>query len=57
MSEEQKEFSKKILAGLHLAYERMIEYKKYKKSVIVVEREGKIVGLDPHTMKVVKVFN
>ncbi len=33
---EHKEFSENLLAGLHLAYERMIEFKKYKKSKIFV---------------------
>ncbi len=54
---EHKEFSEKLLAGLHLAYERMIEFKKYKKSNIVVGRDGKIVELDPFTMEVVKVIS
>ncbi|WP_343747856.1 hypothetical protein [Fluviicola sp.] len=56
MSPKQKEFSDKIMAGLQLAYERMIEYKKYKKSTIVVERNGQLVELDPFTMEVVKVI-
>lgn len=54
---EYKEFSLKLQAGLNLAYERMIEFKKYKKSTIIVERDGKIVELDPFTMKIVKVLN
>lgn len=51
---EHKEFKKKLEVGLKLAYERMIEFKKYKKSTIVVERDGKIVELDPFTMEIVK---
>jgi len=51
---EHKEFSKKMMAGLQLAYERMIEFKKYKKSTIIVKRDGKIVELDPFTMQPVK---
>lgn len=53
---EYKEFSSKLQAGLNLAYERMIEFKKYKKSTIIVERDGKIVELDPFTMKIVKTL-
>ena len=53
---EHKDFSNKMMAGLQLAYERMIEYKKYKKSTIVVKRDGQLVELDPFTMEVVKVI-
>jgi hypothetical protein len=54
---EYKEFSSKLQVGLNLAYERMIEFKKYKKSTIIVERDGKIVELDPFTMKIVKTLS
>jgi hypothetical protein len=54
---EDKEFTSKLQAGLNLAYERMIEFKKYKKSTIIVERDGKIVELDPFTMKIVKTLS
>ena len=37
----------KILKGLELAYEKLIEFKKSKNSKMVVVREGKIVFLDP----------
>lgn len=56
MSPKQEALSQKIEAGLKLAYERMVEFKKYKKSTIVVERDGKMVELDPFTMQVVKVI-
>ena len=37
----------KILKGLELAYEKLLEYKKMKKSELVVIRENKIVKIKP----------
>lgn len=45
--EEQVILKDKILAGFDLVYQRLIEYKKLKKSVLVVMEEGKIVYLTP----------
>lgn len=53
---EHKEFSQKLMEGLHLAFDRMVEFKKYKKSNIVVKRNGELVELDPFTMQIVKVI-
>lgn len=41
----------KILKGLELAYEKLIEFKKSKNSKMVVMRDGKIVFLDPDDCK------
>lgn len=46
-NEEFDEETQKIIAGLELAYQRMIEFKKSKNSKLVVVRDGKIVLLDP----------
>jgi hypothetical protein len=35
------------MKGLDLAYRRLIEYKKYKKSVLIVMRDDKIIRLTP----------
>lgn len=45
--EKQKELQEKILAGLDLAYERLIKFKKEKNSELVVIRDGKIVKIKP----------
>jgi len=37
----------KLMAGLHLAYERMLEFKRQKNSEVVVMRNGKIVRIKP----------
>ena len=49
MTPEQyhEDLRKKVLAGLKLAYENMVKFKKEKNSVIVVMREGKIVHSKP----------
>jgi hypothetical protein len=48
MNKEAKNIRRtKILPGLEKAYEKMVEFKKEKKSKIVVIRENKIVKLNP----------
>ena len=39
--------SEKILAGLEIAYKKLIEFKKYKKTPIIVLKDGKIVEIPP----------
>ncbi|PWK27117.1 hypothetical protein LV89_01931 [Arcicella aurantiaca] len=41
------EIKEKILFGLEKTYENLIEYKKYKKSDLVVMRDKKIVRIKP----------
>ena len=38
----------KIMEGLEIAYKRLIEFKKYKKTPVVIFKDGKVVELDPH---------
>lgn len=44
---EQLEFRDKIIAGLDKAYQKLIEFKKQKNSVLVVMRDGKITHIKP----------
>lgn len=37
----------KIIQGLELAYQRLVEYKKYKKTPIIVSKKGKIIEIAP----------
>lgn len=37
-----------IMKGLEIAYEKMLEFKIYKKSKLVVKRNGVILELDPN---------
>ncbi|MFC2186444.1 hypothetical protein ACFCT7_03925 [Fulvivirgaceae bacterium LMO-SS25] len=45
--DKQIELKDKLVKGLETVYERLIEFKKEKKSVLVVMRGGKIVKLKP----------
>lgn len=48
--EEQNELRDKILKGLEISYEKLIAYKKYKNSVLVVMRDNKIVKIKPEDL-------
>ena len=37
----------KIIKGLELAYMKLVEYKKYKKTPIIISRRGKVVEISP----------
>jgi len=39
--------SEKILEGLEKAYKKMVEFKKYKKTPIIVSQGGKVVEVSP----------
>ncbi len=48
MNKEAKNIrKKKIIKGLEEAYEKMLEFKKEKKSELVIIRENKIVKVKP----------
>jgi hypothetical protein len=46
-TEKQNELYNKILKGLDKVYEKLVEYKKQKKSEIVVLKDGKIKRIKP----------
>ena len=37
----------KIIKGLEIAYQRLVEFKKYKKSPLVTLKDGKIIKIAP----------
>ncbi|WP_430816073.1 hypothetical protein [Carboxylicivirga sp. RSCT41] len=39
--------SEKIIEGLEKAYKKLIRYKKYKKTPIIVSKGGKVVEISP----------
>ena len=45
--EKQMELKDKIILGLEKTYEKLIEFKKQKNSVLVVLRDNKIVKIKP----------
>ncbi len=40
----------KLIIGLEEAYKKMVEYKKYKKTPIIVSENGRIIKIDPQTV-------
>jgi hypothetical protein len=38
----------KIVKGLELAYERLVKYKRKINSPLIIEKDGKIIKLDPY---------
>lgn len=42
---EHKELGKKLRKGLEKAYEKMVEFKKYKKTPLVLSQNGKLVEI------------
>lgn len=46
----------KIVKGLELTYERLIEYKKKINSPMIVMRDGKITAVDPHDMPPTTIY-
>lgn len=46
--EQLKEERDRIVKGLEETYRRLVEYKKQKKSPIIVVRNGKVVAVDPN---------
>jgi hypothetical protein len=45
--EQQLERQDKIVAGLKIAYQRMLEFKQQKNSELIVVRDGKVVRIKP----------
>ncbi|MFP4097017.1 MAG: hypothetical protein ACLFUB_21210 [Cyclobacteriaceae bacterium] len=46
--EQLKEERDRIVKGLEETYRRLVEYKKQKKSPMIVVRNGKVVAVDPN---------
>jgi hypothetical protein len=45
--EQQLERQDKIVAGLKIAYQRMLKFKRQKNSELIVVRDGKVVRIKP----------
>jgi len=44
--------SEKIIEGLEKAYKKLIEFKKYKKTPIIVSKEGQIIEILPENIAI-----
>lgn len=49
--EELEDLVQKVCKGFELSKKRLIEYKRYKKSPLIVSQNGKIVEIDVNTIK------
>ncbi len=49
--ENTKELHRKIVKGLELTYERLIKFKKMKKSPLIIQKGDKIIEIDPEDAK------
>jgi len=45
--EQMQELGEKIAHGLEEAYRKMVEFKKYKKTPMIVSKDGKVVAIPP----------
>ena len=48
---EIDEQTKRILKGLEKSYQKLVEFKKYKKSPLIVSKDGVIVEIPPEEIK------
>ncbi len=44
---ELQDLEEKVSLGLKRAFQKMLEFKKQKKSKVIVSRDGKVMALDP----------
>ena len=44
---ESKDQTAKLIEGLEKAYEKLVEFKRYKKSPLIVSRNGEIIEISP----------
>ena len=55
--EEQNELRDKILAGLEIVYEKLIDFKKQKKTELVILKDGKVVKIKPELVNLINLCN
>ena len=46
-ADKDTEFIEKLIKGLELTYQRLLEFKRAKNSVLVIIKDGKIVKVKP----------
>lgn len=44
------ELSDKIIEGLEKTYEKLVEFKRYKKSPLIISRNGEIIEIPPEDL-------
>ena len=51
IKEQLKDLEDKIARGLEESYKKMIEFKKSKKTPVIVSKKGKVIKVDPDSMQ------
>ena len=54
--ERPSEAAQKILCGLEKAYEKLVAFKRYKNSPLIVSRDGKIVEIPPEEIPLTTTY-
>ncbi len=54
--EQPSEAAQKILYGLEKAYEKLVAFKRYKNSPLIVSRDGKIVEIPPEDIPITSMY-
>ena len=54
--EQLKEERDKIVKGLEETYKKLVEFKKQKKSPLIMFRDGKIVAVDPNEVNPTTIY-
>lgn len=53
---ELEERRKKIVVGLERAYQKLVEFKRYKKSPLIIAKNGKILEIAPEEIPPTTVY-
>ena len=52
VKDKLEKLEEKLNKGFKEAYKKMVEFKRYKKSPIIVSKDGKIVKIDPFDVEI-----
>ncbi len=56
IKEQLQDLEDKIARGLEEAYRKMVEFKKYKKTPMVVSKNGKVIEIEPENIQPTTIY-
>jgi len=56
IKEQLQDLEDKIARGLEEAYRKMVEFKKYKKTPMVVSKNGKVIEIEPENIQSTTIY-
>ena len=56
IKEQMQELEDKIARGLEEAYRKMVEFKKYKKTPMIVSKNGKVIEIEPENIQPTTIY-